>query len=397
MRILHVVPTYLPARRYGGPIVAVHGLCKALARRGHQVDVFTTNVDGDETLDVPESTAVDVDGVRVRYFPSPFRRLYWSSAMRKALDAETGTYDVVHIHAVYLWTGIAAARAARNAGVPYVISPRGMLVPALIRRKSRLVKTLWLRLVERRGFANAAAIHFTSALEGEEAARIGLPLPAPFVVPNGIDVEPQPEVARDEATVLFLGRVNWKKGLDRVIAALPSLPGVRFAIVGNDDEGLTPRLREIARQHGVSDRVDFLGPVYGTAKNELLSRATLFVLMSTSENFGNAVLEALAMETPVVLSGDVGLAEEVVHAGAGIIGLEGIAELLRDRERREQMGRNGRMLVESRFTWPRVAQEMEEAYARIVGGRRSASLAVGSGEDRSTADRRPPTADSDQR
>jgi glycosyltransferase involved in cell wall biosynthesis len=369
MRILHVVPTYLPARRYGGPIVAVHGLCKALAARGHAVDVFTTNVDGSDTLDVPESTPVDVDGVRVHYFPSPFRRLYWSPAMRKALHADVGTYDVVHIHAVYLWTGIAAARAAHKAGVPYTISPRGMLVPELIRRKSRVVKTLWLQGLERRGFATAAAIHFTSALEEQEAAHIGLPLPAPFIVPNGIDIEPRPAVARDDATLLFLGRVSWKKGLDRVIAALPSLPAVRFQIAGNDDEDLTPRLRDLARQHGVADRVDFLGPVYGAAKNELLARATLFVLLSTSENFGNAVLEALAMETPVVLSRDVGLADEVIRADAGIIGLEDVANLLRDRERREQMGRNGRTLVASRFAWPRVAQEMEEAYMRMIGQR----------------------------
>jgi glycosyltransferase involved in cell wall biosynthesis len=161
--------------------------------------------------------------------------------------------------------------------------------------------------------------------------------------------------------------VSWKKGLDRVIAALPSLPSVRFAIAGNDDEDLTPRLRDLAQQHGVADRVDFLGPVYGSAKNELLARATLFVLLSTSENFGNAVLEALAMETPAVLSRDVGLAEEVAGAGAGIIGMEGVADLLRDRERRREMGRNGRMLVESRFAWPRIAREMDEAYGKIVG------------------------------
>jgi glycosyltransferase involved in cell wall biosynthesis len=365
MRILHVVPTYLPARRYGGPIVAVHGLCKALAARGHEVDVFTTNVDGSETLDVPVATPVDVDGVRVRYFPSPFRRLYWSPAMRAALAAETGSYDVVHIHAVFLWTGVAAARAAHKADIPYVISPRGMLVPELIRRKSRLVKTLWLQLLERRGFANASAIHFTSALEEEEAKRVRLPLPSPFVVPNGIDIELRPDVPRDPATLLFLGRVTWKKGLDRVIAGLPSLPGVRFVIAGNDDEGLTPRLLELARQHGVADRVELVGPVYGPAKNELLARATLFVLLSTSENFGNAVLEALAMETPAVLSPDVGLADEVLRAGAGIVGLEGAGALLRDAGLRSEMGRRGRALVESRFTWPRVAQEMEEAYAAV--------------------------------
>ncbi len=365
MRILHVVPTYLPARRYGGPIVAVHGLCKALAARGHEVDVFTTNVDGESTLDVPLSTPVALDGVRVRYFPSPFPRLYWSPAMRAVLAAETATYDVVHIHAVYLWTGVAAARAARKANVPYVISPRGMLVPELIRRKSRWTKTLWLQLLERRGFAQASAIHFTSVLEGREAERDGLPLPAPFVVPNGIDVDPRPDVPHDPATLLFLGRVNWKKGLDRVISALPSLPGVRFVVAGNDEEGLIPRLTELAQWHGVADRVDFVGPIYGAAKAELMARATLFVLLSTSENFGNAVLESLSMETPVVLSADVGLADEVVRAGAGIIGVEGAAALLGDPERLARMGRAGRALVESRFTWSRVAESMERAYESL--------------------------------
>lgn len=343
--------------------MAVHGLCKALVARGHQVDVFTTNVDGDETLAVPVATPVDVDGVRVTYFPSPLPRLYWSAAMRKALAAQVRNYDVVHIHAVYLWPGVAAARAARHAGVKYVISPRGMLVPELIRQKSRLVKTLWLQLLERRGFAHAAAIHFTSELEREEASRIGLPLPSPIVIPNGIDIDARPDVDRDENTLLFLGRISWKKGLERVISALPSLPDARLQIVGNDDEGLTPRLRELAQQHGVADRVAFPGPVYGAAKNELLARATLFVLMSTSENFGNAVLEALAMETPVVLSRDVGLAEEVVRADAGIVGMEGVADLLRDPSRRARMGSNGRALVESRFGWARIAREMEAAYA----------------------------------
>jgi len=365
MNILHVVPTYYPARRYGGPIVAVHGLCKALAARGHNVHVFTTNVDGGATLDVPVDRPVDIDSVHVHYFPSTFPRLYWSPAMRRALAEGIGQYDLVHIHAVYLWPGIAAARAAAKAGVPYIISPRGMLVRDLIRQKSRLVKTLWLRLLERRGFAGAAAIHFTAPLEWDEAKRVGLPLPSPFVIPNGIDLAPRPAVPRDPRTLLFLGRVSWKKGLDRVIEALPSLPDVRFVIAGNDEEALTPRLRELADRLGVRDRVEFAGPVYGAAKDELLARATLFVLMSTSENFGNAVLEALAAETPVVLSPGVGVAEDVVAAGAGAIGLDAIGPLLDDPARLADMGRNGRALVESRFAWPRVAQEMEDAYNAV--------------------------------
>lgn len=362
MKILHVVPTYFPALRYGGPIVSVHGLCKALVGRGHEVHVFTTNVDGDATLDVPVGRAVDVDGVQVHYFPSPFPRLYWSPAMREALRGVPG-FDIVHIHAVFLWPGVAAARAARAAGVPYVISPRGMLVPELIRRKSRAMKTLWLLLMERRGFARASAIHFTSELEWNDARRVGMPVPAPAIIPNGVELRTRPPVTRDDRTLVFLGRVNWKKGLDRVIAELPRL-SARLVVAGNDEENLTPRLRELAASVGAD--VEFAGPVYGAAKDELLARATLFVLMSDSENFGNAVLEALAMETPAVLSAGVGVAEDIVKAGAGVIGFDAVPGLLDDAAARAEMGRRGRELVESRFAWPIVAKEMEEAYARAM-------------------------------
>jgi glycosyltransferase involved in cell wall biosynthesis len=362
LKLLHVVPTYLPAHRYGGPIVAVHGLCKALAERGHEVTVFTTNVDGDGELDVPEGISVPLDGVHVYYFPSTFRRLYRSPAMRRALGAHVPKVDLVHSHAVFLWPGVAAAGAARKHGKPYVISPRGMLVPELIRARSRMAKTLWLKLVERRALARASAIHYTSQLEADDARRTGLPLAAPFVVPNGIDLPAKRQERRDENTLLFLGRINWKKGLDRAIQALPQ--GARLIVAGNDEENLTPRLRELAEKLGVGERVEFPGPVYGDAKWELLGRATLFVLLSQSENFGNAVLEALAMETPAVLSKGVGLADEVVRAGAGIIGVDGISALLRDPARRAEMGRSGRALVESRFTWPRVAAEMEKEYER---------------------------------
>jgi glycosyltransferase involved in cell wall biosynthesis len=234
-----------------------------------------------------------------------------------------------------------------------------MLVPELIEQKSRVAKTLWLKLFERRGFAGAANIHFTSQLEWDEARAVGLPLPSPIVIPNGVDVGARPDVPRDERTLLFLGRINWKKGLDRVIEALPGL-NAKLIVAGNDEEGLTPKLRELAERVGAS--VEFTGPVYGPAKDELLARATLFVLLSTSENFGNAVLEALAMETPVVLSQGVGLADEVVRANAGVIGLDEVPALLDDPERRAKMGRNGRALVESRFTWARVSEEMEAAY-----------------------------------
>jgi glycosyltransferase involved in cell wall biosynthesis len=371
VKILHVVPTYLPARRYGGPIYAVHGLAKALAARGHEVDVFTTNVDGPNDSNVPLGTSVDLDGVGVWYFPSSFRRLYWSGAMRSTLARSVADYDVVHIHSVFLYPTAAAAHAAQRARVPYVISPRGMLVPELIRQKSRWTKTAWIRLVERGNFAAASAIHFTSEREQDDARGVALPIPSPFVVPNGIELPEAVDVPRDENTIVFLGRISWKKGVDRLIAAMPLLRDTRLVIAGNDDEKLTPRLRELAEKLGVSNRVAFIGRVDGEAKFELLARATIFALASLSENFGNVVLEAMAMKTPVVVTPEVGLAEEVRRARAGVIAMphelaSALDSLLHDPARQRAMGERGRKAVENHFTWPNVAAAMEAHYARLL-------------------------------
>jgi glycosyltransferase involved in cell wall biosynthesis len=372
VRILHVVPTYLPATRYGGPIYAVHGLCRALAARGHDVSVFTTNVDGRSESAVVLDSDVMLDGVRVRYFRSELRRLYYSRRLGHALHAEVEAFDVVHLHSVFLWPAYAAARAAAAANVPYVISPRGMLVPELIRERSRWTKTMWLRLVERRTFANAEAVHVTSHREEEDARRTGMPLPHPFVVPNGIDLVPLPDVPRDQQTVLYLGRISWKKRIDLLIDAVAQLAEARLVIAGNDDEGLTPTLQQRAREAGVGERVTFAGAIDAAAKWELLAGAAVLALPSISENFGNVVLEAMIMETPVVLSEGVGLAEDVREARAGVVTADfagAIGTLLADAALRTEMGRNGRSLVESQFTWSSVAARMEEAYCFIASRR----------------------------
>ena len=125
MRLLHVVPTYLPAVRYGGPIRSVHALCRGLAGEGHDVHVFTTSVDGPSDSNVPLLEPVDLDGVKVTYFPSRnLRRLYWSPAMARALATTVSGFDLVHLHAIYLWPIWAGARAARRHQVPAALPPR---------------------------------------------------------------------------------------------------------------------------------------------------------------------------------------------------------------------------------------------------------------------------------
>lgn len=380
MKILHVVPTYIPAWKHGGPIRSVHGLCKALAARGHQVTVLTTDVDTGGA--VPVGQAVALDGVEVWYFPvgSP-RRMYRSPRMGAVLRERIPGFDVVHLHSVFLWPTSAAARAAERAGVPYLVAPRGMLVGDLLRRRGRWRKALWIRLFERRTLARAAGLHVTADLEAEEARKLGLPLPRIFVVPNGIDPEPEPGTERVAAAVrdllagplflLYLGRLSWKKGLDRLIPALARVPGTVLAIAGNDEEGIRPQLEALAREADVASRVVFLGPVDGADKAALLHRCAALVLPSYSENFGNSVLEAMAAGRPVAVTPEVGLAEVVREERAGIVAEgdpavlgDALRALLADPERQE-MGRRGAEAARRRFGWGAVAEQMEGVYEEV--------------------------------
>jgi glycosyltransferase involved in cell wall biosynthesis len=382
LKLLHVVPTYLPAWRQRGPILAVHGLCKALAARGHEVTVFTTDVHGRGRLLVPLGKPVAIDGVEVRYFPvRPPRRLYLSPELGRAARDEVARFDAVHLHSVFLWPTSAAARAAERAGVPYVLSPRGMLVPELIRSRGRWRKLAWLALAERRTLERAAALHATSALEAADAARLGFPLPPAAVVPNGIDPAPWDgdlaalsppvrAVVEGAPFLLFLGRLSWKKGLDRLIPALAQVPGAILAVAGNDEEGISPELERLARGAG---SVVFLGPVHGADKAALLHRTAALALPSRSENFGNVILEAWAAGRPVAVTPEVGLAATVRETGAGIVadGDPGplgraLRDLLADPARLDAMGRRGAEAVRERFGWGPVAGEMERLYERIA-------------------------------
>jgi glycosyltransferase involved in cell wall biosynthesis len=386
MRILHVVPTYLPAVRYGGPIFAVHGLCQALANRGHEIEVFTTNVDGPNNSPVPVGNPVNLDGVLIRYFSCPLlRRLYWAPALGRAIRQEVAKFDAVHLHSVFLWPTWAAARASRSAGVPYVVSPRGMLVKELIALRSRLVKSAWIRLIEKSNLEHAAAVHLTSQLEAAELQRFGWGLEKLAIIANGIDeplssegqVTPDVEmVAAEQPLVLFLGRLSWKKGLDRLLRAFAATKIGKLAIVGTDDENITAKLQGLAADLGIMERVHFLPrTVVGRDKERLFAAARVFVLTSYSENFGNTVLEAMRRAIPVVVTPEVGAAEVVLESNSGIV-VSGdpeplsaaIGQLLDNTVLARSMGEAGKRHAMARYTWAGVASQMEALYMSLGRG-----------------------------
>lgn len=385
MRILHVVPTYLPAWRYGGTIQSVHGICKALVRRGHDVHVYTTNVDGPDNLNVELAVPTDLEGVKVWYFPTRFiRRIYMSPDMRSALISSINNFDIAHLQSVFLWPTWMGARIAETHGLPYIVSPRGMFVEDLINRKNKIIKKLWISCIENRTLKKASAIHVTSNLEQIEVKKLGLDRAPIYVIPNGVESENGPidgpaiepcldQLNTNQPFILYLGRINWKKGLDRLISALRFVPEVRLVIAGNDEEDYTRYLMKIARECHVYDRVVFYGPVYDSRKRYLYRSSSIFVLPSYSENFGNTVLEAMAAGSPVVVTPEVGLADTVLEAGAGLV-VDGnpeslgrnLRDLIANEPLRRKMGEAGLKVVKERFSWDTVAQEMQRVYEAVL-------------------------------
>jgi glycosyltransferase involved in cell wall biosynthesis len=362
----------------------VHGLVQALVELGHEVHVFTTNVDGSGVSNVLLGQPVELDGVKVWYFPSNWPRLYRSPAMAQALSRMVSSFDVVHLHSVFLWPTWAAAVACRKASVPYVLSPRGMMVKQLIRMKSQLAKSAWITLIERANLENASAIHVTADIESHELRKFGFSLPPVVAIPNGVTL---PTIGGSEVAsgdiltlaqrqplVLSLGRLDWKKNLAELVRAVTQIPHGHVGIAGNDEDGYAKTLLGLTSSLELNDRVTILPrAVLGFDKEALMAACKLFVMPSLSENFGNAALEAAIRGKPLLVSEEAGVATMVRDYQCGLtcrpnaddIG-RAIKVLLENPERSKIMGERGRTAALSSYTWPVIARQMSTLYDSVV-------------------------------
>ena len=380
MKICHIVPSYYPAIRYGGPILAIHHMCKSLVELGHEVTVLTTSVNMHENLDVPLDQAVDIDGVKVFYYSVSFlRRWFFSWTLRKKMQAIIPQMDFVHLHSLFLWPTFQAARIAKKSGISYCISPHGALVPELLASRSRYLKKIALQLFENKNLSEASFIHATAILEEKNIRSVNVSISNIEIIELGLNISMNDDGVYDghlleinAPYLLFLGRISWKKQIDRIIAALPFIrKDIHLAIAGFDDENLIVSLKKMVNNLGIIDRVHFFGPVQGHQKQELLSKAIALVLPSLHENFGMVILESWANARPVLISSNIGLVEPMLAAKAGALLPEHpqafgdlVNQLVNDPKFLDQMGQNGLNLVKHRYSWSTRAQELANTYER---------------------------------
>ena len=400
MKILHVTPAYVPAYRYGGPIKSVYELNKWLVKNDVEVTVYTTNTSIEDEVRVGEE--VDIDGVKVWYFPTSFPRgWYYSKELRNKLRSTVRNFDAVHITSAFLSASYWGARCAKQAGVPYIISPRGSLIPELIAKKGSLKKKFYINLIEKNNLAGAAAIHFTTELEKDEYIKLELPLKKAIVIPNGLEAGPRgprrsglPKLAfrkkfnisENAKIILSLGRLNWKKGFDTLIPAFAEVVrqenektkeqnnNLVLVIVGGDEEGYKKEIDRLATSYQLpATSYVFTGELRDEEKAAAYASADIFVMPSISENFGISAVEAMAAGVPVVVTDGVGIAPDVKEAKAGIVIekneeqlAKAILGLLRDEDLRKALGERGKKLVEEKYSWPNIAKKWLAAYNELV-------------------------------
>lgn len=375
VRIVH----YLKWARLkdGGVVRAVLDLCAGLAHRGHDVTLLTCD-DRDAPNQWPRMEGAA--GMRRQGLPSVMRlrlddrlaRLRGGSINDAEHDTPTQLLppdslamaeavlraaEVAHLHVVWTSSTQQLAKVCTKLAVPYVISPHGMLDDWCM-AQGFLKKRVHLALFSRRVLTRALAVHCTAQAELDQSG-VHFPKGRGVVAPLPFDASPYSGIARErevsrggrEPGVLFLGRVNIKKGVETLLhgAALVAQKGVAFRLTvagpGDPPEYLT-KMEGLTRDLNLMGRVNFPRMVVGEEKAAVLRDAELFVLPTSQENFGYVLLEAMAAGLPVVTTRGVDIWRELEASGGAVIvdrTPEGVAEamerLLRDEGLRREMGR----------------------------------------------------------
>ena len=387
MRVLHVISNLDP--RSGGPTTVVRTLSAYQARSGLNVTVCTSTPKRSMVIKNAKTTVPFEDNLNYRFFPT-WSHLLISPQMVKWFNNNLPSYDIVHVHGLYRFPVTTAAYCARKAQVPYIIMPHGALDPFLYKQSQYglLLKRIYERLFDIPNLNHATAIHYTAEEEAKQASFLKLNT-KPVIVPNGIDWEGflklpskgnfRRRIGLDfhSPLILFLGRINFKKGLDLLVPAFKSVSQThaeaRIAFVGPDNDGYGADVRRWCREQCVHDKVFFIDHLGFEDVKEAYVDADLFVLPSYTENFGLTVVEAMACGTPVVISDQVNIWRDVLASGAGLVVRLDIGELadaicllLADKRSAEAMGARGRVSAQTDYAWPRIVEQLKQVYQELI-------------------------------
>jgi poly(glycerol-phosphate) alpha-glucosyltransferase len=370
------------SRASGGLFDAVRGLAFALAKSRRYLPFAAglrdSHTDLDQSLwgDI-ETKAFDVLGPRA---------FGYSPGLRNCLTDKNP--DILHVHGLWMYPSVVATAWSGNQK-PYIVSPHGMLDPWAL-NNSRWKKRISALLYENRHLRGACCIHALNHAEAESVRAYGLKNPI-CIIPNGVELPPLTgqRTSQSTHTLLYLGRLHPKKGLPKLLEAWSLVQKEannsrwRLVIAGWDQNGHQRDLEKLAAMLNIGSSISFVGPMFGEAKAASFSGASAFILPSLSEGLPMTVLEAWSWGLPVLMTpkcnlpeGEANGAAIMMEADADSISAALLRLLRMNDHKRGEMGMNGRHLVEKRFQWPRIAQQMADVYDWVLGGSRPYTMEI---------------------
>jgi glycosyltransferase involved in cell wall biosynthesis len=391
MHIAFVIPYFYPALGYGGTPRLAYDMARALARRGHQLTVFTTDAGGESRIPkeiIEKIRDNGLDGMRISFYRNlsnslAYRqRVFFPSRFLWESSALLAGNEVVHIHDLRSFLGVAAHHAARASGTPYVLSPHGGL-KRLGKESAKLVfDTLWGKAI----LQHAAALCAISPLEERDAKALGIENRRIHLFPPGINADeyktlpPRGRFAsrwglQDRRIILFLGRLHWIKGADVLIEAvglIPKLKDLHLVIAGLDD-GAESQLKSLVVAKRLENRVTFTGLLDGTDRLGALVDSEIVAIPSRREGFPLAALEALASQTPVILTSACDLGDWMQNQPGLVTFRSGDAHDLAEKIKARLCHRpepkamlDGSNFILNNFSLDALAQKAERLYQSLI-------------------------------
>jgi D-inositol-3-phosphate glycosyltransferase len=371
----------------GGQNVHVAELSAALTRRGHEVTVYTRRDDPDlpERVDTPQGyTVVHVPAGPAEQVPKD-ELLQYMGPFAQYLDAQWTTDRPGVAHAHFWMSGIATQLAAKHLNLPAVQTFHALGVVKRRHQGAQDTSPQERLRLEAMVARSATWVAATCTEEVFELMRMGRSRARMSVVPYGVNLDlfnpAGPTAPRGELhRIVSVGRFVPRKGFDTVVRALPAMSDTELVIVGGPDKtqlDFDPeacRLRELADQLGVADRVQLYGSVAREDMPAILRSADVVACTPWYEPFGIVPLEAMACGMPVVASAVGGMLDTVVHDVTGRLVnpkspadvADAVNHLMRDEFLRQSLGAAGRDRARARYSWDRIAADTLRIYDRLV-------------------------------
>lgn len=362
MKVIHYIPTI--DRNWGGTTAYMQLLANELGKLT-ELHIFTH----------ASENPVDIQNCQIHYLatikhPTEFKRQF--QFLIKEIQP-----DVFHVNGCWTPGCALTQKWAQEIGVKIVLTPHGMLEPWILARHYWTRKVPALLLYQKTAVKKADCLHATAVSEKENLLKLGYNHRIE-IIPNGIEVDriSLKNNWERKKRILFLSRIHVKKGIEFLLEAAAilkdKLEDYVIEIAGEGEKEYIAQLKQKAKELQIESLVQFCGGVYGNQKWKLFQEADVFVLPTFSENFGIVVAEALACGTPVITTKGTPWKElGTTHCGWWTeIGTQPLADALNkflqlSTQELEAMGRNGRKLIEQKYSSRKMAEDMVELYHKI--------------------------------